>query len=314
MRPARRRLVALGLASGLGLLAGCTTFGEIAWRNARVVFREPDAVPDRIVRPARADARLAALWVGHSTVLLQMDDRFVLTDPVFTRYVGGVSPRLVEPGIAAADLPRLDAVLVSHRHFDHLSTGSLASIADRVGALLVPPGAAADIPREVGNVRELATWEGWEQDGLRVTAVPAHHSGGRFGADAGSHPRAFAGFVVQYHGMTVYFAGDTADDPPMFREIARRFGAIDLALMPIGPIEPVADMRPEHLDPAEALAESAVLRAREMLPIHFATFIDSCDDAGSVEAAFDRALADMPPAGVHARRWRIGEQRVLIAR
>jgi N-acyl-phosphatidylethanolamine-hydrolysing phospholipase D len=104
-------------------LSSCdATFGRIAFRNMRVTFRRPDPISNRMLDPVRPDARLAVLWVGHATALVQIDDKLILTDPVFTGFVGGLSHRLVEPGIAPEHLPNVDVVLVSHRHFDHLST------------------------------------------------------------------------------------------------------------------------------------------------------------------------------------------------
>jgi len=293
------------------MLAGSTTFGTISWRNAMILLRTPEPVQSRIATPQRPDARLAALWIGHATVLVQLDDKFILTDPVFTRFVGGVSPRLVEPGIAPENLPPVDAVLVSHRHFDHLSTGSFPLIERKLAIVLTPPGAAADVPRGPYSVIELPAWQVWERDGLRITAVPVQHSGGRI-ADADSHAQAFTGFVVEYHGMVVFFAGDTAYDAATFQAIAARFPSIDLALMPIGPITPEADMLPHHLNPAQALAASHMLRARHMLPIHFATFINSFDQPGEVEAAFGKALAARSVNLPEAALLRIGEQRVYL--
>src|SRR5687767_11858623 len=92
-------LAAAGVMA-LALWAGSTTFGIISLRNTMIVLRPPDPVPNRITSPERHDARLSALWIGHSTVLVQLDDKFILTDPLFTRYVGGISARLVEPGIS----------------------------------------------------------------------------------------------------------------------------------------------------------------------------------------------------------------------
>ena len=100
------------------------TFSAIAARNVGTFFRTPDKIENPIANPIRSDAKLAVLWVGHSTVLIQIGHKFVITDPVFTPFVGGLSHRLVEPGIALEHLPRMDAVLVSHRHFDHLSRGT----------------------------------------------------------------------------------------------------------------------------------------------------------------------------------------------
>ena len=311
MIAARGALCAAAGVVLLALLAGCTTFGTISWRNAMVLLRTPDPVANRITTPARPEARLAALWIGHATVLVQLDDKFILTDPVFTRYVGGLSVRLIEPGLAPENLPRVDAVLVSHRHFDHLSTGTFALIEHQVAAVLTPPGAAADVPRGPYAVTELPAWQAWERDGLRITAVPVLHSGGRLLADAASHPEAFTGFVVEYHGLVVFFAGDTAFDAATFQAIAARFPVVDLALMPIGPIKPVAEMMRHHMDPAQALAASRILGARHMLPIHFGTFINSFDEPGEVEAAFGRALAARSANTPEASLWRVGELRVV---
>lgn len=314
MSTAPTLMLATACVLTLALLSGCTTFGSISWRNAMILLRTPDPVPDRITAPERPDAKLAALWVGHATVLVQLDDKFILTDPVFTRFVGGVTPRLVEPGIAPEHLPQLDAVLVSHRHFDHLSRGSFPMIEPMVPVVLTPPGAADDVPPGSYQTTELPAWQAWEHDGLKVTAVPVLHSGDRLPGDAASRPKAFTGFVVEYRGMTVFFAGDTSWDAAIFEAIAARFPSIELALMPIGPIKPEPEMLPHHLNPAQALMASRLLGARHMLPIHFGTFILSLDEPGEVEAAFDKAVAARHPDDPETGLMRIGEQRVYLFR
>lgn len=303
----------LVIAAGIvmfALWAGFTTFGGISWRNLLIVLRTPDKVPNRITAPARPDAKLAALWIGHATVLVQLDDKFILTDPVFTRYVGGVSARLVEPGIAPEHLPHVDAVLVSHRHFDHLSTGSFELIQHKAAIVLTPPGAAADVPQGPYPVVELPAWQSWEHGGLRITAVPVLHSGDRLLGDRKSHPTAFTGYVVEYRGIVVFFAGDTSYDAATFQAIAAKFPVIDLALMPIGPIKPEAVMLSHHLNPAQALEASQILGAKHMLPIHYGTFVSSFDGQGDVEAEFNKALAlrraNIPESSLPG----IGEQRV----
>jgi L-ascorbate metabolism protein UlaG (beta-lactamase superfamily) len=305
----------LGFVAGLSavcLLGGCeTTFARITWLNVGIVLRTPDTIAGKVTHSARPDARLSVLWVGHATALIQIDDKFILTDPVFTRFVGGVSPRLVEPGIAPENLPPLAAVLVSHRHFDHLSSGSFPMIASKLAIVLTAPGAGEDIPAGNYVVRELRSWQQWEQHGLRVTAVPVIHTGGRWIADAQSHPEAFAGFVVEYHGLTVFFPGDTAFGEQVFRDIAARFPSIDLALMPIGPIKPQAAMLPGHMNPVEALAATRLLGAAHMVPIHFGTFINSLDGPGEVEAAFAAAVAAEAAPRTSTGLLRIGEQRIL---
>lgn len=250
-------------------------------------------VPNRITQPRRADARLAVLWVGHATTLLQMDDRFVLTDPLLTDSVGQLTQRLQEPGIDPANLPPIDAVLVSHMHFDHLSLGSLDLIEEKVRRLFVPRGGLVYIPNYAFDVRELATWQSFDDRGMRITAVPVKHVGYRYGVDAAWMTKTFTGYVLEYHGLTVYFSGDTAYDQERFRATAERFPHIDLALLPIAPIHPRSFMEEVHVDPWEAVRAFADLGARTMVPIHFDTLINGFDARGEARMLFQ--------AIVHAR-------------
>jgi L-ascorbate metabolism protein UlaG (beta-lactamase superfamily) len=247
-------------------------------------------VPNRITQPRRADARLAVLWVGHATTLLQLDDRFVLTDPLLTDSVGQLTKRLQEPGIDPANLPQIDVALVSHMHFDHLSLGSLDLIEPKVRRLFVPRGGLVYVPNYAFDVRELATWESFEDRGMRITAVPVKHVGYRYGADAAWMTKSFTGYVLEYRGLTVYFSGDTAYDEQRFRITAERFPHIDLALLPIAPIHPRGFMEAVHADPAEAVQAFVDLRARTMVPIHFDTLINGFDDPGEARTTLQRVV------------------------
>jgi N-acyl-phosphatidylethanolamine-hydrolysing phospholipase D len=306
--------IALALALVLGA-AGCGTrvaqLAGIGTRNAAHVFGEVRAVPNKITQPVRPDARLAVLWVGQATVLIQLDDRFVLTDPVFTTSVGGLSRRLVEPGIEPEHLPPLDAVLISHLHFDHYSLGSLELIEPRVGLLALPEGSSVYLPRFRFPSIELRTWQSWERDGLRVTAVPVDHKGWRYGVDAAWMDTSFTGYVIEYHGLTVYFGGDTAYDAERFRETRRRFPAIDLALLPIAPIHPREFMRHTHIDPPEAVKAFEDLGAARMVPIHFDTFINSLDEPGEARGALLRIIEERG-LGARVDVLAVGEQRILL--
>ena len=119
------------------VLAGCVfvqgcTFERIALRNVPPSFRTPAPVTKHDRRDVPSTSRLSATWIGHSTVLLQMDDIYLLTDPVLTNRIGLVSKRLVEPGMDLDKIPPLRVVLISHRHLDHLSPASLKLLGDRV--------------------------------------------------------------------------------------------------------------------------------------------------------------------------------------
>jgi L-ascorbate metabolism protein UlaG (beta-lactamase superfamily) len=125
--------------------------------------------------------------------------------------------------------------------------------------------------------------------------------------------RSYTGYIVEYRGMTVYFGGDTAYTPA-FRRTSERFGAIDLAILPIAPIHPRAFMCRTHIDPRQALDAFMDLRARYMLPVHYDTFVNSLDEYGEAPRAL-RAL--LPEYGFDERRVAVllqGEQRVFLDR
>lgn len=287
----RLRMRAVVLSFGLAALAGQSgcMVSRATGRAFGSLFSSPRKV-DKPSDPVQKDARLAVTWVGHATALVQIDDKFILTDPVFTSTVGQMSKRLVEPGIEPDKLPPLDAVLVSHMHFDHLSLGSLGDIEKKVKTLLMPEGGVAYLTNFPFQAIELRTWQAWEKDGLRVTAVPVDHVGFRYGTDDAWMIHSFTGYVVEYHGLKVYFAGDTAYDAKAFLETAQRFPEIDLALLPIAPIEPRDFMRRTHMDPREAVQCFFDLGARWMVPIHYGTFVNSTDREGDALRALDVAV------------------------
>ncbi|MBN1611972.1 MAG: MBL fold metallo-hydrolase [Polyangiaceae bacterium] len=296
----------------LGAVVACSTTYRVLARSVSAMTTGPRHVAHRVRHPKLEKARLAVLWVGHATALIQLDDRLLLTDPVFTNSVGQLSPRLVEPGLSPDALPPVDAVVVSHMHFDHLSHESLDRIASKIRWLVLPTGGLVYLGDYPFRVSELGPWQAHELDGLRITAVPAKHAGWRYALDAPWMTRSAAGYVIEYHGLVVYFAGDTGFRARMFRDIARRFPHIDLALLPIAPISPPVFMRRRHLDPAQALDAFQLLGARRFVPIHFDTFINSTGEPGDAPALLRQEMArrQLPPGRVLLLD--VGEQRVLV--
>jgi N-acyl-phosphatidylethanolamine-hydrolysing phospholipase D len=309
MRP-RVLLLALALAAP----SPACTASAVLRNDAAALVRRPAPAPRHAEHPYRADARLAVLWIGHASALVQMDDKLILTDPVFTETIGGIVRRLVQPGLSPGALPRADAVLISHMHVDHLSIGSLAMIERKVGFLVVPQKGSACLPRFSFETVELPVWAAFERGGLRVTAVPVQHTGFRWGIDQAWMDTSFTGYVIEYHGMTVYFGGDTAYVGDRFRATRARFPAIDLALLPIAPIHPRPFLEALHMDPREALLAFRDLGARWMVPIHFDTFPNSIDAPGEpVRLLREEAAAQGVPAE-RVRVLEIGEQQVLVPR
>ncbi|RYZ07101.1 MAG: MBL fold metallo-hydrolase [Myxococcales bacterium] len=290
-------------------LGGCGFFWRVTARS--ITSPPPAPVARRVAQLRPPGARLSAVWVGHATVLIQMDDVFVLTDPLLTRSAGLVSTRLVEPGLAPEHLPPLALVAISHMHFDHLSFDSLDEVESKTRVVVVPPGVKANMPRYDFEIRELPTWRSFEAAGVRVTAVPVRHVGGRYGLDEGFEPAAFTGYVFEYHGLSVYFGGDTAYAPELFAATRRRFPTLDLAILPICPMAPRDFMERTHVDPAEALDAFQLLGAKHMLPMHFDTLINSDDYPGQCTASLRRQMAarGMDATAVHALA--VGEQRVF---
>ena len=262
--------------------------------------------PVRRVEPGA----MRVTFIGHSTVLLQMDGLNVLTDPVWSDSVGpisGIGPRRhCPPGLYITDLPPIDVVLVSHDHYDHLDLPTLESLAEehhpRVvtglgnGALLESHG--------IGRGIELDWWQSVDissPDGralLRVTSVPAKHFSMRGVCDR--NESLWSGFVITGPSGSVFFAGDTGYGPH-FRAIASRVGSIRLALLPIGAFRPREFMGPVHMSPDEAALAHRDLGARTSMAIHFGTFAQA--DDGQDEPATDLVAALQRANELRDRFW-----------
>lgn len=301
-----KRLLALAL-----LVLGCSRANVVA-RGALSAFYASAEAPRHDDPAPRADVRLSVQWVGHATALLQLDDRMIVTDPAVGPTVGVVAKRIVEPGVKPEDFPPLDLVVVSHMHFDHLSYRSLELLAPKIALVAVPDGGLNYLPNLPFDAKEVEHWRSFEHRGMRVTSVPARHAGWRFGVDSWSH--ASGGWVVEYHGLSVYFAGDTGYDGPTYVEMKKRWPKLDLALLPIAPMEPHAFMASRHMNGPEALQAFRDLGATTMVPIHYDTFINSLDEPGEAVPALRRAMAEMKVPADQVAVLQIGERRVLLGR
>jgi len=252
-------------------------------------------------------------WIGHATVLVQMEHLTFLTDPIWSDKpfpVSFVGPRrFVPPGLALEALPPIDFVLISHNHYDHLDLPTLRHLAAKGTRFFVPLGDAALLRScGIGPVDELDWWDCREIRSVEVHCVPSQHwSGRRLTDDSVS---LWSGWVVRGATRRFYFAGDSGYFPG-FREIGERLGPFGLAALPIGAYDPPAMMRAVHLDPEEALQAGLDVGADRMLGIHYGTFdltdepLDEAPRRFHAEAARRGLAADRfwtPPLG-ETLRW-----------
>jgi len=237
--------------------------------------------PPPPARVVRGEVRVTP--VGHATFLIQMDGLNILTDPIWSERCSPVSwagpKRYRAPGIRFADLPPIDLVLVSHNHYDHLDRPTLERLAGTgVSRAFTPLGNGGLIRRTgIEAVRELDWWQSVRlSPEVTVTLVPAQHFSSRTLWDR--NHSLWGGFVVSGPSGDVFFAGDTGYGPH-FREIARRFGPIRIALLPIAPYHPGQEKEAPgnrfpgvHMGPAEAIQAHRDLGAGLSIAGHFQVF------------------------------------------
>ncbi|HXC64529.1 MAG TPA: MBL fold metallo-hydrolase [bacterium] len=268
-----------------------------------------DSVPGPPPPPKVAGTGLRATVVNHATVLLQGGGANLLCDPHWGERCSPVSwagpKRVRAPGLRFEDLPPIHAVLISHNHYDHLDRPTLTRLGRAFPAarLVTGLGVGRSIPEAWdGRVTELDWWQSAEAaPGLRVTYVPGRHFSARGPFDRWASR--WGGFVAEWPGGPVYFAGDTGYGRH-FRMIRRRFGAMRLAVLPVGAYLPRWFMRHHHMDPADAVKAFRDLGADWGLGMHYGTF-------QLADEAYDAPLKDLDLAlkrgKVQAGRFRAPE-------
>jgi L-ascorbate metabolism protein UlaG (beta-lactamase superfamily) len=217
---------------------------------------------------------LRATWLGHSTVLVEIDGVRLLTDPVWGERASPVSfagPKRFDPvPVAISALPPLDAVLISHDHYDHLDRSSIIELARGSVPFITSLGVGAHLEAwgvPAARITELDWWEHADVRGVRVTAAPSQHFSGRsLGA---RNQTAWSSFFVQGPRHAFFFSGDTGLTPE-YGEILARLGRADLVMLEVGAFHPAwGDI---HLGPENALRAHALLGGGAFLPVHWGTF------------------------------------------
>jgi L-ascorbate metabolism protein UlaG (beta-lactamase superfamily) len=236
-------------------------------------FEIPVMKLDRAMLEKPAEPGLRAYWFGHASVLVEIDGARIMTDPILSDYASPfqfIGPRrLHPPPLPLKDLSGIDAVVISHDHFDHLDMGTVVQLARGGSHFYVGLAVGAHLERwgvPSSQIHEMDWWEQAERSGVVVHATPARHYSGRKSMD---NSTLWASWWVKGPHHSFYFSGDTGYGPH-FREIADRLGPADLALIKIGAYgETWLDI---HMDPEAAIQAALDVHATTMLPVHWATF------------------------------------------
>lgn len=251
---------------------------------------------------------LRITWLGHSTTLIEIDGQTILTDPVWGTYVAPLPlanmKRFIPPVLPLSELPLIDAVIISHDHYDHLDYPTIQKLHQQTGArFFVPLGVGAHLEYwgvPPSRITELVWWEEASLDGLRMVCTPARHFSGR-----GLHDRdrtLWASWAIVGPQHRVYFSGDTALFPG-FRDIGERFGPFDATMIETGAYNALwADV---HLGPEQAVTAHQMLGGGLMIPIHWGMF-----DLGlhGWTEPIERTLVAAEEAGIALATLRPGER------
>jgi L-ascorbate metabolism protein UlaG (beta-lactamase superfamily) len=226
---------------------------------------------------------LVVTFINHATVLIQTEGVNIITDPVYSERASPFSfagpRRFINPGVSFEDLPKIDTILISHNHYDHLDLATLSKLAKRDQPRIIAP--LGNKPflelRGIPNVSELDWWESnTVSEDISIECVPAQHFSSRALTDR--NKTLWSGYVIKTSHGDVYFAGDTGTGP-FIDQIAKRFpSGFRLGLLPIGAFRPEWFMKEVHISPDEAYAIQSQLKVQDAVGIHFGTF-KLADDA-----------------------------------
>lgn len=235
---------------------------------------------------------LKVTYIGHATTLIEWDGLNILTDPVFSSRVlffKRLEPLAYDP----ARLPKLDAILLSHAHYDHLDQFSYKYIPSDV-PIVIPEGMSKAIEGLVNNpIIELSTWSRFSLGKeCEICAVPAKHKGGRFLIPY--RYRTCHGYVISHGSEHIYFAGDTAYDNHFTR--IRSLFPIQLALLPHAVIQAIGFIKRKHMDWEGMMKAWEDLGRPDVVPIHWGTFFKFCNSPESFKKAFEKQTQKDPEA------------------
>jgi len=225
------------------------------------------------------DGRVKVTYINHATILIQMDNFNILTDPIWSERASPVSwtgtKRIRVPGIKMEDLPSINLILISHDHYDHLDIPTLKELAKRdQPQILVGLGVKTILKSEgIALVHEMDWWQDYpiQSINMKITFVPTRHNSGR--SLFGENRTLWGGFVLEGKSGRVYFAGDTGYGQ-FLNALKERFSEFNLTIFPIGSYEKRWFMKTQHMNPDDAVKAHILLNSKQSVGIHYGTFLE----------------------------------------
>ena len=288
------------------------SFGDfLKWRMTRKEPKEVQIETSDQWKRLGEQSKNYAVWIGHSTYLLNNGDLTILTDPVFSKRASPFSwagpKRLIAPAISIEELPDIDVITVSHNHYDHLDIASLKTLhkLNPNASFLVSKGDMDLLVRSgIKNVTEFLWWEDLEVKNTLFTFTPVQHWSARGFRDR--NKSLWGGWFMQSSEHTIYHAGDTgySDD---FKETRSRLGSPDFAMIPIGGYDPLWFMRYHHVNPSESIQIALDLGVSKSLAMHWGTFRLTDEDILEPAQLIDQELKKLNLADDFFRTVKPGE-------
>nr|WP_321455228.1 MBL fold metallo-hydrolase [uncultured Cohaesibacter sp.] len=300
---------------------GGATFGDFAHFLFQQTFKTkaPD-IPDwHVLHPTERDRQLAeasnpsVTWLGHASFIIRTGSKIILTDPFLDMRAGmmGLGPKRFVPAALGVDqLPKADILLMSHNHYDHLDAKTIDAYPYKAETqVIVPLGLGSFFTRRgYQKVAEQDWWDQWMMPGLSIKTLPAVHFSGRGLFDR--KKTLWASFAIETFDSKIWFSGDTAWGE-VFREVGKKAGPFDYAIVGIGAYEPPAIMVEVHATPEEGIAISKAVGAKKAIGMHWGTIMLTPEDPFEAPERFRQAAIDQGFGEENAVILKIGETRSL---